>query len=252
MPIWLLLVAILVTASVATAIFVAPTFLSPKQDFSLQPVGASLPVWAGPCGSCREFKVRVNSLNGFTGIVSFTTAAPANLNVKLAGATNPNPLALLGRNDTLFVDVGASNVGNYTFTVTGTSGVLSHSVTLTVIAQSLTFTVNPNPIPIVNATSPSGGIVTTNATMTLTGVNGFSGNLYLSVVAYAQGFASVYSGPVFLPFGGTASATITASLYRTFSTGTILPCGGPGYLTVLAASSDGGGVSHTFPTVCVP
>jgi hypothetical protein len=83
--------------------------------------------------------VKVNSLNGFTGIVSFTTANPANLYVKLAGATDPNPFALLGRNDTLFVDVGTYDVGNYTFTVTGASGALSHSVTLRVIAQSLTF-----------------------------------------------------------------------------------------------------------------
>jgi len=57
-----------------------------------------------------EFKVKVNSLNGFTGIVSFTTANPADLKVKLGGATNPNPLALLGRNDTLFVAVGTQNV----------------------------------------------------------------------------------------------------------------------------------------------
>jgi hypothetical protein len=97
-------------------------------------------------------------------------------------------LALLGRNDTLFVDVGTYDVGNYTFTVTGASGALSHSVTLRVIAQSLTFAVNPDPIPIVNSTSPR---VTTNATMTLTGVNGFSGNISLSVSDHRETYASV-------------------------------------------------------------
>ena len=250
-PIWLLLTAILVTASVTTAIFVAPTYLSPKQDFSLQPVDATRSFFAGSCVVCYEFIVRVNSLNGFTGIVSFTTSAPTNLNVGLSGATNPNPLALLGRNDTLFVHVGTGNVGNYTLTVTGTSGVLSHSATLTVVAQSLTFTVNPDPVPIVNATSP---IVTTNATVTISGVNGFSGNLSISASGSPESSARVYRSTVFLPFRGTASATINATVSMYIMYGYVisaLPCRGPGYVSIMATSPGRGYVSHTFATVCV-
>jgi hypothetical protein len=199
----------------------------------------------------------VNSLNGFTGIVSFTTVVPANLSVgRLAVASNPNlanPLALLGRNDTLFVDVGSSDLGNYTFTITGTSGVLSHSVTLAVITQSLTFTINPDPIRVVNASAPNGGSVRTNSTMTVIGVDGFSGNLYLSVYGAVGAFAhvypsNVYGGPAFLPFRGTASATITAEVP---SYGTSSVCKGPGYVIILATNPNRGGVFHTFATACV-
>jgi hypothetical protein len=90
--------------------------------------------------------------------------------------------------------------------------------------------------------------------MTLTGVNGFSGNISLSVSDYRETYASVKWGPVFLPFGGTTSATIMATVPANIMFGTVIsyfPCRGPGYVTILATSSGRGYVSHTFATSCV-
>jgi hypothetical protein len=151
---------------------------------------------------------------------------------------------------TLCSSVPEDIVGNYNFTVTGTSGALTHSVTLRAVTQNLTFTVNPDPIRIVNSTSPR---VTTNATMTLTGVNGFSGNVSLSVTADVEAYATVYRGPIFLPLGETTSATIMATVLAEIMFGYIVsyfPCRGPGYVTISALTS-AGIVSHTFATVCV-
>ncbi len=149
-PVWMLLVGILVTASVATGVFIGPSYLGPKPDFSLQPVQTSGPVFAGAISyrGALVFRIGVTSVNGFSGIVSFSAPAPAGLDVRVQGIGSPNPVAILGRNDTIDVSVGANNVGNYTLTVTGTSGALSHSVTLMVIAQTITFTANPDLIVI--------------------------------------------------------------------------------------------------------
>ena len=224
------MVAILVTASIAAAIFIVPSYLRPRPDFILQPVEASLPIMAG---NTREFNVKVSSLNGFTGIVSFSSAATASLSVKLAGTSGPNPVALLGRNDTLFVDVTTSNVGNYTLTVTGISRELSHSITLTVIAQSITFTANPDPIVVSKTTPVSGSI-------TLEGINGFSGNVNLGA-SYAD-----VSRSVFLPLRGTANATVTT--YTAPSNTCPLPTG---FVITISAATNAGVVFRNFNTVCV-
>ncbi len=116
-PIWVLLVGILVTAAVAAAVFIGPSYLGPKPDFSLSPVRVSNSVIAGPYSVESIFKVRVTSVNGFSGIVTFSSVGPPSLSVRLYGIGSPNPVAIVGKNDTIEASVGASTVGNYSLTV---------------------------------------------------------------------------------------------------------------------------------------
>jgi hypothetical protein len=232
---WMLVVAILATGSVTTAIFIAPSYLGPKPDFKLEPVQFSEDVMAGHGGLCCSLlKVSVTSLNGFTGIISFTASAPSGLNVSLAGTGSPNPVAILGRNDTLKVSALANSSGNYSLTVTGSYRELSHSVTLIVIAQSITFSANPDPIVI-----PKTG--SANSVLTVGGVNGFSGTVRF--YSYGpNGCCYLHPNPVFLPLHETTTVTITT---QPPGTGSCLPS-----VMIIDATSDVGVIEQGFNTVC--
>ncbi|MGA2682463.1 MAG: hypothetical protein ABSF44_11775 [Candidatus Bathyarchaeia archaeon] len=78
-------------------------------------------------GSSATSTITVNSLNGFTGVVSLTPTASSGINVGL----NPTSITTSGTSTlTVQVPIATAN-GTYSVTVTGVSGTLSHSTTLT-------------------------------------------------------------------------------------------------------------------------
>jgi hypothetical protein len=182
-PAWFALVAILVTASVSTLLFWGPNLLIPRPDFQVQPNSSSQTILAGchsgqgtftvsHCTNGSESKILVKSLNGFTGIVTLTVATPANVNATIIGY-NTNPVAILGPNDTVWLDISAGLAGNYTVAITGTSGQLSHTVNVSIIAEDMTFQDSSNSLVV-----PQGSRA--NMTITMKGVNGLYGNLTLT------------------------------------------------------------------------
>jgi len=114
----------------------------------------------------------VKSLDGFTGIVTLSAITPPNVNASIQGYNTPNPVAILGTNDTVFLGISAGVAGNYAVTIIGSSGQLSHSVSITIIAQDMTFQDSVDPL-VVPQNSKA------NITVTMHGVNGVHGNLTL-------------------------------------------------------------------------
>jgi hypothetical protein len=106
---------------------------SAKSDFTISPVS---PLTTGP-GASSSSKISVNSFNGFNAAVSFsTTSVPSGVT---ATASSVTPAAGGSASTQLNVSAGLSAMqGMYNFDLKGTSGSLSHTVSV-----ALTIVVTP-------------------------------------------------------------------------------------------------------------
>lgn len=110
------------------------SFAPPNPDFSLSASPSTLTIQAGNSGAST---ITVASLNAFSGTVSLTVGAPAGLTASL----NPTSVSVSsGGSDssTLTTQVSSDTAaGSYVVSVTGTSGSLVHSTSITVIVQTV-------------------------------------------------------------------------------------------------------------------
>jgi len=188
-----------VTAQSGSTIhYAAITIIIKPPDFFLQPFGAGFP--AGQVGSSR---VLVGSLNTFNGTVNLSLTIPPGID--LTTSCNPTTVTLnatdiLGGSDCTFA---SSTPGTYSVNITGTSGPLTHTKTFLVMVTPLPTTpdfymsVNPNFLSIAQGSSA-------NATITLTALNGFKGNITLTGIGELGLFETFTSRTVNL---NSASAT---------------------------------------------
>src|SRR5206468_1424350 len=175
-------------------------------------------------GGATSYSVTISPTGGFSGQVTLSVSGlPSGSN----GSFAPNPPSA---SSTLSVTTSASTpIGAYTLTITGVSGTLTHTTTVTlVVSPPPDFTLSASPA---SRTVTPGGATSYNVTISPTG--GFSGQVTLSV-----------SG---LPSGGNgsratepASASATVSVTESASTPT-----GTYTLTIAGVS---GALTHT-PTV---
>ena len=119
-------------------------------------------------GADAYFAIEVRSLNGFRGIVTMSATASAGASATLRGFNSLNPAVVLGINDTDFLTVKTTTIGNYTVTVTGTSGIFSHTIDVMVLAQGVSFSTTQNPLMIPRNSSG-------NTTLTIKSLNGLTG-----------------------------------------------------------------------------
>ena len=225
----ILLLAILLPLSLAHA----------QSDFSMKAFfrGESLPQ-----GSTDNYNgVNVTSVNGFSGSVSLTVSvSPGVINGPQVSFSIPTVSVPSGGNSYSQIVVSTASdtpVMNYTVTITGTSGALSHSiiiwVAVTVPYQVPDFMIQASPL-IVTATLIPHAVVDLNSTLVLTSLYGFSGNVSLSFHSDPGPAVIITPSTVELKSGGTAKATVTLQAFQA------------GNYNVLVTGSLGGYPSHSI------
>jgi len=111
--------------------------------------------------------ITVSALNHFTGTVALTDSVPTGLT---CGAISPTSITGSG---TATVSCHASTQGNYTLTITGTSGSLVHSTTTTFRVQDYGIAASPTSVQVDTGASAT-------STISVTSLNGFSGIVSLT------------------------------------------------------------------------
>jgi len=183
-----------VTDNAGTA-SVAATRTITVADFSLSATPASRSVLPA---AGTTYTATVASLNGFTGTVSFDVAG---LPAGASAAFTPASVSSAG-STTLAVSTSASTpVGTHTLTITGTSGPITRSTTVTLsVAGSFSLSVSPP-----SRTVPRNG--NTTYVVTLVPGTGFTGPVTFSTSALPQNVTARFS-----PTSVTTSGTTTLTL----------------------------------------
>jgi hypothetical protein len=198
--------------------------VQPPPDYSLSASPSSQTVTQG-LGT--TYSIGVTAIGGFAGSVMFSAGGlPGG-----AGATfSPNPTTT---GSTLSVTTSASTVaGTYTLTITGASGSLSHSTSVTlVVQQAPDFSLSANPS---TQTVTEGNGAGFNLSLTSSG--GFAGSVTLSAGGLPSGASATFS-----PNPTSATSAMFVSTSATTPTGTYS-------LTVTGVS---GSLSHTITVTLV-
>jgi hypothetical protein len=217
-PLWLFLVGLLLVGSVAAGLTFLPPLLTSKPDFTVDLSPAQQTVITEP-GQSSSSWVNIRSLHGFIGKVSLSAEAPNGVTVSFNGGAGSSwevllgsDNALLGLNATAFIDMSTPTIGNYSVSVVGASGSLSHAATLRLVAQDLVVCLSPSSIVL-----PQGSTVVSG--LSLTSLNGFAGNVSLAATSnLSWGYvsddfvkASISPGTIIVPSPTSVSRNVVVS-----------------------------------------
>ena len=206
----------------ATGMFVVSAPNPP--DFSLSASPGSRTVGRGV--NATSYSVTITQTHGFAGSVDLTLAG---LPVGATGTFSPTPATTAS---TLNVTIASSTPsGSYVLTITGTSGTLTHSTTVTlVVAADFSLSVSPS-----SASTTAGGRVT--YTVTVNALNGFTGSVTLSATSVPPKSTASFSPN---PTASSSTLTIKTNRGQTPS--------GTYTVTITGTSA---GVSHTTTVTLV-
>ena len=194
------------TSGSSTATTTVSLTVTAGPSFSLSANPTSLTITPTLAG--KTSVITVTDAGGFTGNV---TLAATGLPTGVTAAFSPNPTA---STSTLTLTAGAgASAGNATVTITGTSGALTATTTI-----ALTVT----PAPSFTLAS-SGGVTLTpgitnsgTSTITVTELNGFTGNVTLAASGLSSGVTAAFS-----PNPTTTTSTLTLTANGTATPGTV-------------------------------
>lgn len=189
------------TSRTAYATLVVPA----PPDFALAASPASRTVPAGDTGA---YTVTVSASGGFTGDVALSVAG---LPAGVGSATfAPGGIAGAGASQLTIVTLATAPPGTYPLTVTGGSGALRHSATVTITVTPRDFTLGASPA---SATVLRGQTAT--YTIPVGSVGGFAGAVSLSVAGLPAGASATFgTSPVAAPGGSTLRVRTTSSTPR--------------------------------------
>ncbi|MBO0889097.1 hypothetical protein J2P12_08370, partial [Candidatus Bathyarchaeota archaeon] len=167
-----------------------------KSDFTLTTNPTSLTIQAGATANST---ISLSSLLGFAGTVALTaTSSPQGpgLSLNPASVTVPS-----GGTATSTISINPASWGNYTITVVGTGGTLSHNATISVIAQDFQITANQTVL------RPNKGAAATS-TITISPLNHFAGTVALIATGTTGLNTTITPSTINL---GSGSATLTVA-----------------------------------------
>ncbi len=182
-------------------------------DFSISSTPASQNVVQG---SSTTYTVSVTALNGFTGTVTFSASG---LPAGASASFSPPSVAGSGSSTMTVTTASTTPAATYNLTITGTSGTLVHSTTVTLVvnaAASGDFSISATPASqtVLQGTSAS-------YTVSVTPLNGFTGTVSFSVSGVPpQSSGSFSPDPVTVTGISSVSSTLTASVGRNTPTKT--------------------------------
>jgi hypothetical protein len=177
----------------------------PAADFTISASPAELTQQAG--GTSAPVGISVGGLNGFSGSVNVSlsglppgaTSTPASPFAVAAGGT---------QNLTLTVP-SATAVGDSRTTVTGTSGGLSHTASLKLtVTAAKDFSLGVSPAQI----AATIGGVSQAFTVSVTGENGFTDNVTLSITGLPAGTTSLPASPFTVTAGARQNVAVNAPM----------------------------------------
>jgi hypothetical protein len=199
----------------------ATLVVNPAPDFSL---GATPSIrTVGGTVSSTTYNVTITPINNFNSPVTLSASGPL---IGALGTFSPNPATT---SSTLTVSIMSNTpAGTYTLTLTGTSGGLSHSTTVTLVVNA-DFSISASPT---SRTIGQGG--STTYTITIKALNGFTAPVSFSVSGNPSGSTVGFS-----PNPATISSVLTVS--NATPTGTY----------TLTITGVGGGKTHTVTVTLV-
>src|SRR5882762_8880648 len=177
---------------------------TPQPSFSVSASPPSLTFFQGAAGSTT---ITVNPLNGFSGNVNLT-ASGLPTGVTASFGTNP---AMTSSLMTLSA-TGTVAVGTYTITVTGVSGSLSSTATISLTVSPVgNYTLSSSPSNVTIVQGAAGA-----STITVTPLNGFNSSVSLSASGLPSGVTASFN-----PTSTASSSTLTLTASSTATTGTV-------------------------------
>jgi hypothetical protein len=208
-----------------------------QSDFTLSATPGSRTVTAG---ASTTYTATTSAVGGFTSAVTLTaTGLPSGASASFS----PSAINGSGSSTMNVTTSGSTPAGNYTLTITGTSGSLTHSATVTLIVN-----LPPTPDFTISTTQSSQSVIqgaSTTYTANVSPLNGFTGAVGLTVSGLPSGATGTFNPtPV---NNGSGSSTLTVTTAGSTPTGTVT-------LTITGTS---GTLSHsitvmlTINTSCV-
>lgn len=194
-------------------------------------------------GGNTSYSVTVGSLNGFSGTVALSVSG---LPAHVSGSFSPATITGGGGSSTLSITTATNTPeGDYPLTITGVSGALTNTTTVTLSFNDFSIAASPSSQSVV----AGGG---TNYTVNVGNINGFGGTVTFSAAGLPTG-ASASFNPTSVSMLGSSTMTVTTSTNTPVGANTVTITGASGGLLhsttaslVVQAAGGGGGSTNNL------
>lgn len=171
---------------------------APSGSFALAAAPSQVTVLAG---ASSPLTVSVTGISGFSGTVQLSIE---NLPANVTAAFDPATINGTGQSTLTVTTAASAEAGSYSLLIKGTSGASVQSVPITLLIGAFGITVSPG-------TQEGVAGFTANYTVTVTGSNGFSGNVDLSAANLPAGASGTFT-PASLSISDSTPVTSQFSL----------------------------------------